>query len=97
MKQRWLPEAEREFDAAIDFLIERAGADIATQFAAAVHSTADRATEFPALGAPGLRRTRHLRVLHFPYVLVYRPAPRYVEIIAIAHQRRRPGYWAKRR
>lgn len=40
-------------------------------------------------------RTRALVPDHFPFTLFYRhrPAQDLVWIIAVAHQRRRPGYW----
>ena len=61
MKQRWLPVAEREFDATLDYLIDRAGIDIATQFDAAVRRTIDRAVEYPEFGVTAVRQTRRLR------------------------------------
>ena len=37
-------------------------------------------------------------VLHrFPYVIYYECLPDRVRIVAIAHERRRPGYWKKRK
>ncbi len=32
----------------------------------------------------------------FPYILVYRLAEHRIEIIAVAHGRRRPGFWKRR-
>lgn len=44
----------------------------------------------PALGV------RRVRVRRFPYQLVYLVIDMDVLVIAIAHDRRRPGYWAAR-
>jgi hypothetical protein len=33
---------------------------------------------------------------HFPFSLVYRVRHAEIEIVAVAHHRRRPGYWRSR-
>jgi plasmid stabilization system protein ParE len=40
--------------------------------------------------------TRRYALRRFPYVLVYRERGDSVQIIAVAHGRRRPGYWRHR-
>ena len=46
-----------------------------------------------ALGRFGVRRY----LLHrFPFALVYREKGEVIEVIAVAHFRRRPGYWRSR-
>lgn len=40
--------------------------------------------------------TRRALVARFPYVLVYREIGEAVEIIAVAHMKRRPGFWKTR-
>ena len=48
----------------------------------------------PVVRPKGLRR----KVLQrFPYSLIYAVEPDRIRIVAIAHQRRRPGYWSHRR
>lgn len=49
----------------------------------------------PARVEPTGARRLHLR--NFPYTIIYRLRPDSVEVIAIAHQKRRPGYWRSRR
>ena len=43
--------------------------------------------------------TRYRRYLlrNFPFSVVYLPLANSIEVIAIAHHRRRPGYWRGRR
>ncbi|MBZ0116326.1 MAG: type II toxin-antitoxin system RelE/ParE family toxin [Sandaracinaceae bacterium] len=41
--------------------------------------------------------THHKLFRNFPYMIVYRVRGPRVDVIALAHQKRRPGYWAKRR
>ena len=39
---------------------------------------------------------RRLLVKRFPYQLIYRVEGDEIVIYAVAHQKRRPGYWRKR-
>ena len=41
-------------------------------------------------------QTRRALVARFPYQIVYRLRPTETVIVAIAHLRRRPGYWKNR-
>ena len=41
-------------------------------------------------------RTRRVLVSRFPYQVVYRLRPTEMVVVAIAHVRRRPGYWKNR-
>jgi plasmid stabilization system protein ParE len=40
--------------------------------------------------------TRRIVLQRFPYLLVFRETAAGVEVIAVAHGRRRPGYWRDR-
>jgi plasmid stabilization system protein ParE len=40
--------------------------------------------------------TRRFVVTRFPFTIVYRASEAVVTIVAVAHQRRSPGYWATR-
>ena len=42
-------------------------------------------------------QTRRALVARFPYQVVYRLKPTDMVIVAIAHLKRRPGYWKNRR
>lgn len=44
-----------------------------------------------------LYRTRQSRLRSYPYLIVYRFRRSVVQVVAVAHTSRRPGYWAKRR
>lgn len=39
---------------------------------------------------------RRVRLRRFPYFAIYRIQPEMVLIVAIAHHRRKPGYWQRR-
>lgn len=40
--------------------------------------------------------TRRCLLKRFPFVIIYRVTTERIEVIAIAHGRRRPGYWKDR-
>jgi plasmid stabilization system protein ParE len=41
-------------------------------------------------------KTRRAMLHRFPYLIVFRESREGIEIIAVAHARRRPGYWRDR-
>ena len=68
--------------------------------AAAFMEELDRAIaqigEFPEAWPPYIAGTRRYILRRFPYSVVYRRRDAAVQIVAIAHHRRRPGYWKSR-
>lgn len=52
--------------------------------------------EYPRLGATWRGRIRRLPLRRFPYSIVYYVGESEVRILAVAHQRRRPGFWKGR-
>jgi plasmid stabilization system protein ParE len=60
--------------------------------AAIAHIQAD-----PRRGFPYLHDTRCYLLRRFPYLIVYhQPSDELIEVVAIAHGRRREGYWKPR-
>lgn len=53
-------------------------------------------SENPGVGAPHRHDTRRVLLNRFPYAVVYRLMTDRVVVIAVAHFRRRPVYWAER-
>jgi toxin ParE1/3/4 len=47
----------------------------------------------PAPDLPGVRR---IRLKQFPFSLLYLDRPDYIWVVAVAHGRRKPGYWRDR-
>ena len=68
------------------------------EFFDAVGATLSRITDNPDIGtaisADG--QTRRAMVARFPYQIVYRLRPTEIVIVAVAHLKRRPGYWKNR-
>ena len=97
MRIRLLPAASIELDAAANWYATHAGRAVARSFIAAYEEAATLVAANPEIGAPGLTGVRKLPMRTFPYLVVYRLHQDHVAVIAVAHQRRRPGYWANRR
>jgi plasmid stabilization system protein ParE len=89
------PAAEEELAAALDWYQERS-ARAAYRFLQEVAATLERirhSTGQFASSAAGIRRARLVR---FPYSLVFREGADGIEVFAIAHAKRKPGYWRSR-
>jgi len=95
-RARFLPEAEDEFAEAVQFY-ERAEIGLGAAFTLEVERTVDRICAFPESGAKFSASTRGKIAANFPFWVIYRVDSAEVTIIAIAHQRRKPGYWRKRK
>src|SRR2546426_179240 len=50
----------------------------------------------PQLGTPYRRGTRKWVVPVFPYSVIYREEADRIMVFAVAHAKRRPGYWLRR-
>ena len=71
------------------------------EFFNAIDAAIERVLRFPAAGEPVPRvpsdlPVRQAAVTRFPYQVVYLDTPDAIRILAIAHDRRKPGYWKDR-
>ena len=66
-------------------------------FLEAVQRVISRIETHPEIGArvPDQQHTRRVLVTGFPYQLVYLVKPTEVVVVAVAHLKRRPGYWRR--
>jgi plasmid stabilization system protein ParE len=78
------------------FYRERDG-DAALAFEELLSIALDRIEASPERWAPYAGGTRRYLLPRYPYALVYEVRMDDVRILAVAHQRRRPGYWIGRR
>jgi plasmid stabilization system protein ParE len=97
LRLAWQGEARRELREAVAYYRDQAGLDIAQDFKIAAMRAAERLLDYPGLGPDAERGTRRSVVHDYPYTLIYRVTPEVITIIAVAHQSRRPAYWAGRR
>jgi toxin ParE1/3/4 len=89
------PDAAEEFSAAAEYY-ETAISGLGFRFLGAVREVSERVLAHPEIGMGRGNDTRRVLVPGFPYDLVYRVTGELVQILALAHQRRRPGYWKDR-
>jgi plasmid stabilization system protein ParE len=73
----------RDYDTSVDFLRD---------LDAALEAISGAPRRWPKY----LHGTRRLVMQRFPFSVVYLDDPELVTIIAIAHAKRKPGYWKKR-
>lgn len=95
MISRWHDEAALELRAEFQWL-EGQSSGLGNRFLEAVRSALRTIEEFPDLGAPRNRGTRRLLLAKFPFDLVYLVESDAIIVLALAHHRRRPGYWRSR-
>lgn len=93
---RYEPAAREEVFEAVRWYADVAGVFIADAFERELDAAVRLLMRFPQLGAPGPRDSRSLRLDGFPYTLHYRFDGESIRILAVANQRRRPGYWRNR-
>jgi toxin ParE1/3/4 len=89
------PQAKAEIKVAFDWYWQRSES-AALGFDAAWRETISELRRVPRAFAQYLRGTRRAIVERYPYSIVFRELPRKIQIIAVAHAKRRPGYWAGR-
>jgi toxin ParE1/3/4 len=90
------PLAVREIHKAAD-RYRKISSEIEDRFLVAVEHAIHRVRNHPEIGEELMRGERRLLLKRFPYKLIYRPRPASVFIVAMAHHKRREGYWRRRR
>jgi plasmid stabilization system protein ParE len=89
------PEALEESAAAKRWYRERSDA-AAEAFVPEIDRAVDLIGEAPDRWPLHIRGTRRFVLRRFPFTIIFRAAPTGAEILAVAHGRRRPGYWKHR-
>jgi plasmid stabilization system protein ParE len=94
---RVAPEAEEELAAAAEWY-EARRAGLGVELVASIDGALEEILAAP-LSCAAWRPDRPYRkkvVRRFPYVIFFTLEDETVVVVAIAHTRRRPGYWARR-
>ena len=89
------PEAERELDEAFGYYESRVPT-LGQAFLTEVERTVALIRRFPDAAAPAGPARRKAAVARFPYSIIYLRDVDAIVVIAVAHQKRRPGYWRGR-
>ena len=69
------------------------GADYLLEFDAAIGRVCAAPERFPLVAPPNIHK---IALRRFPFHVIYRVQATQVVVLALAHQRRRPVYWAGR-
>lgn len=88
-------DAEAELDAAVSFY-ESAMPGLGKAFVAEAENAIKLLQNYPDAGLNLGRKLRKLRLKRFPFSLIYQHDARRILILAVAHHRRRSGYWKSR-
>jgi plasmid stabilization system protein ParE len=89
------PRAIAEARAARRWYAQRSSS-VAAQFVVELDHAIAQITTAPPQWPPYLHGTRVYRLRRFPYLIVYSELVSAVQVIAVAHTKRRPGYWRRR-
>lgn len=89
-------EAAAEYDAAFDWYLERSP-DAALKFDAEVDRALAQILQAPQRWVAGPHQTRKFLLRQFPFTLIYRGrVSGDIQVVAVAHTSRKPGYWKQR-
>ena len=89
------PAALEEAEAVIEWY-RRRSTRAAEMFVDELDRAIERIGHHPGQSPEYAFRTRRMVLQRFPYLVVFREVAVGVEIVAVAHGRRRPGYWRDR-
>jgi plasmid stabilization system protein ParE len=90
-----LPAALAEAEEAAVWYAER-DPRVSARFAEELDAALNRIAEAPDRWPLYLHGTRRVRLTRFPYLVAYREETTRILVVAIAHAKRKPGYWRKR-
>jgi len=89
------PEAWLEVEAADDWYLARSP-DASIRFLTDVDGAFDSIARAPRRWPKYLYGTRRFVLHRFPFSIIYLDDPDVVNIVAVAHNKRKPGYWKER-
>jgi toxin ParE1/3/4 len=84
--------ASPEYEAAFEWYFERSE-QAALRFALELNRAVALILEAPQRWPVSIQNTRRFLFQRFPFEVVYRELSDVIQVLAVAHTRRRPGYW----
>jgi toxin ParE1/3/4 len=90
-------EAERELEEAIEFYAKSGGISLGLSLAAEFERTVSLLQSRPLIGPQWLKGFRKFGLRRFPFSIIYTASDVELRVLALAHFRRKPSYWAKRK
>ncbi|MCX7172545.1 MAG: type II toxin-antitoxin system RelE/ParE family toxin [Proteobacteria bacterium] len=91
------PAALAELHDSAAFYTLKANVELGLAFVSEFERTANFILANPLIGAVFRGNRRQYILRRFPYSIIYHVAAEELRILAVAHHRRRPGYWAQRK
>ena len=88
-------EAASDYDAAFDWYLEHSP-DAARKFDAEFDRALVAIAQAPQRWASGSHNTRRFLLRKFPFLVIYRERLHDIQVVAVAHTSRKPGYWKER-
>ena len=95
MRHEFHPEAVLEFEEAVKFYKQR-GRKLGQRFAQEIRTTIAKIAAMPDRWRVVEQDVHICRARVFPNAVLYTIEADYILIVAIAHGKRRPGYWRHR-
>jgi plasmid stabilization system protein ParE len=92
-----VPAALAELQEAAAFYAAQANVDMARAFVDEFERVVNLIFSSPQLGAIFRGNCRRYFLRKFPYSVIYQITQDELRVLALAHQRRRPSYWSKRK
>ncbi|MBU2514221.1 type II toxin-antitoxin system RelE/ParE family toxin [bacterium] len=89
------PDAESELIDAAKFYEDKQ-AQLGKRYLQAVSQTVERISLNPSIYRKIGDEIRCARTSTFPFVIIFREKENHIEILAVMHIRRQPGYWKTR-
>lgn len=89
------PAALDELRSAVSWYLDQ-NETAAIKFVAEVDRAIDLVSASPRRWPAGEHGTRKFVLQRYPYAIIYRERESSVQILAVAHGHRRPGYWKNR-
>lgn len=96
MRYRFHPAVEAEHYETIQFYESRSkglGSDDLIEVERVMQRVVEAPQRYRVERGPNIRSASLVR---FPYKIIYRELEGEVQVLAVSHKRRRPGYWASR-
>jgi len=96
MKFGFHVDAEAEFNSAIEYY-ETCREGLGIDFAHEVYTSISRICLYPQAWSSLSPNTRRCFVNRFPFGVIYRTKKDFIQVLAVADLRRKPGYWEIRK
>lgn len=96
MKLVIVPAALAELQDAAAYYVATANAELGFAFLEEFERATDVIRRNPEMAPVFRRQYRRYLLRRFPYTVIHQHTAEEIRIIAVAHQRRRPGYWTGR-